>query len=228
MATSTANLKLTKPAVSDAADIGVLNSNFDKIDTKCNPALFAPSGYGLGEAAGKSCADCNEATENGYYQVLSSTLNRPSISMGSRCWMHVVSYGGTYKTQIAYAEKYMQMRVMVGGTWTEWEWVNPPMIIGVEYRTTERYDGHPVYIKTMDCGKGTADGAMNSYPNVGSNCVYVDMSCRALNTSSGWGFMLTDKLTFATAAAGHSTVSLNAGRDLTAQNIYLTVKYYKV
>lgn len=29
----------------------------------------------------------------------------------------------------------------------EVEWVNPPMIIGVEYRTTERFNGKPVYAK---------------------------------------------------------------------------------
>ena len=30
----------------------------------------------------------------------------------------------------------------------EVEWVNPPMIIGVEYRTTERFNGKPVYINS--------------------------------------------------------------------------------
>lgn len=32
------------------------------------------------------------------------------------------------------------------------EWVNPPMILGVEYRTTDRYLGKPVYIRTLDFG----------------------------------------------------------------------------
>ena len=32
------------------------------------------------------------------------------------------------------------------------EWVNPPMILGVEYRTTERYLGKPVYVMVVDCG----------------------------------------------------------------------------
>ena len=31
----------------------------------------------------------------------------------------------------------------------EHEWVNPPMINGVEYRTTERLSGHPVYVKVV-------------------------------------------------------------------------------
>ena len=29
------------------------------------------------------------------------------------------------------------------------EWLNPPMELGVEYRTTERYRGEPVYVKTI-------------------------------------------------------------------------------
>lgn len=34
-------------------------------------------------------------------------------------------------------------------TWQPWEWVNPPMTLGVEFRTTERYLGKPVYVKTV-------------------------------------------------------------------------------
>ena len=32
------------------------------------------------------------------------------------------------------------------------EWINPPMALGTEYRTTERYLGKPVYEMVMDCG----------------------------------------------------------------------------
>ena len=32
------------------------------------------------------------------------------------------------------------------------EWLNPPMQLGVEYRTTERYLGKPVYAKVVDMG----------------------------------------------------------------------------
>lgn len=40
-----------------------------------------------------------------------------------------------------------------GVQFAEWEWVNPPMELGVEYRTTERCTGQPVYYKMVDCGK---------------------------------------------------------------------------
>ena len=32
------------------------------------------------------------------------------------------------------------------------EWINPPMSLGMEYRTTERYLGKPVYVKAVDFG----------------------------------------------------------------------------
>lgn len=39
------------------------------------------------------------------------------------------------------------------GKWQPVEWINPPMELGTEYRTTERYLGKPVYVKVVDCGK---------------------------------------------------------------------------
>ena len=48
------------------------------------------------------------------------------------------------------------------------EWVNPPMMIGIEYRTTERYKGKPVYIKAVDTGalpNATFKSVAASFPN---------------------------------------------------------------
>lgn len=36
-----------------------------------------------------------------------------------------------------------------GATWSEWEFDNPPMVAGVEYRTTERCNGRPVFKKLI-------------------------------------------------------------------------------
>lgn len=38
------------------------------------------------------------------------------------------------------------------GNWQPVEWINPPMTLGTEYRTTERYLGKPVYVKTINMG----------------------------------------------------------------------------
>ena len=37
--------------------------------------------------------------------------------------------------------------------WQPFEWEHPPMQLGVEYRTTERCGGSPVYVKAVDCGQ---------------------------------------------------------------------------
>lgn len=45
------------------------------------------------------------------------------------------------------------MRVQTSsGEWQPWEWVSPPMTLGVEFRTTERYLGKPVYVRLVNFG----------------------------------------------------------------------------
>ena len=54
------------------------------------------------------------------------------------------------------------------------EWINPPMRLGVEYRTTERYLGKPVYVKVVDCGNlpdGTTKEVTHGIANIG----YIDI-----------------------------------------------------
>jgi hypothetical protein len=55
-------------------------------------------------------------------------------------------------------QKIRHLKGTVG--WSEWEWVNPPMEVGVEYRTTERWNGKAVYVKTKNLGdiSNTANG----------------------------------------------------------------------
>lgn len=37
------------------------------------------------------------------------------------------------------------------------EWEHPPMRTGIEYRTVERYNGKPVYVKAVNCGMLVGD-----------------------------------------------------------------------
>ena len=41
--------------------------------------------------------------------------------------------------------------------WQPFEWEHPPMRLGVEYRTVERYNGKPVYVKAVNCGMLVGD-----------------------------------------------------------------------
>lgn len=146
MATTTTNLGLILPAVSDAADIGVLNANFEKID--------ALGGYGLGGTYAKMVSDCNDATANGFYSLAGSgTANAPGWNLNYGTMLVTNRSNGSQITQIVTYANVSAVRSYVNGAWTEWEYENPPMQLGVEYRTTERWDGAPVYMKMVDCGE---------------------------------------------------------------------------
>lgn len=55
-----------------------------------------------------------------------------------------------------------------GGTWSPPVWEHPPMKLGVEYRTTERYNEKPVYTALVSCGNLPATGQTKT--DVGSLC----------------------------------------------------------
>lgn len=124
----------------DAVPLGFANKN------------FAPAGYGLGEYA-PFITDANEAILPGFYRFDSSKTcaNIPSEWQFPYGTM-IVSRGSAYIEQLFLAREINAKRTCTNGTWGEWEYINPPMVVGVEYRTTERYHTKPVYAKLVDFG----------------------------------------------------------------------------
>lgn len=119
-------------------------------------ANSAPGGFGLGSDYGKmltSDDDLDDCINNGVYQWESST---PKKAPSAYCKMRVWTGSGWASQEImtAYANQKdsIRRRVLNNGVWGPFEWVNPPMMVGVEYRTTEYYMGKPVYtqIKQFD------------------------------------------------------------------------------
>lgn len=122
----------------------------------------APGGFGWGGSVGQSILDANEAILGGFYYWGPNAKNTP-FRYGA---MVVIPRSSTTAkpcvTQIASEELgglNPQASIAVrkstdngDGSWGPWEWVNPPMELGVEYRTTERYLGKPVYVKMVDFG----------------------------------------------------------------------------
>ena len=125
-----------------------------KTQARANIAA-APDGYGLGGTAKVLTAadDLNNITTTGWYCYHSKNqpANVPTPALYSAV-MEVIH--GLYSDQTAqrvYSTgddndwNLVLQRVFYGiGGWQPWEWVNPPMQLGVEYRTTERYMGRPV------------------------------------------------------------------------------------
>lgn len=109
----------------------------------------APSGFGLGVEA-VLASDCNTTLKNGWYYASSTTTNKPGSL--NNCTFFVLARNSSQVYQYFFNQSngcVMQRYTTNGGsTWTE-EWINPPMALDTEYRTTERFNGMPVYCKTV-------------------------------------------------------------------------------
>ena len=116
----------------------------------------APAGYGLGETlpyiaktseSGEYDADTIDKT--GFF---AAKTNTPT---GNWCYGLHVNRTDNLAFQLLtseFSEKEFALRKKISGVWQPWEWVNPPMQLGVEYRTVERYNGKPVYAKLLNFG----------------------------------------------------------------------------
>lgn len=113
----------------------------------------APAGYGLGEKVNAKIDDVNEIKKPGFYQ---SYKNTPTENENYYVY-HNVHLEGEYEHQLAIKvlDGTMATRILKKGIWQPWEWVNPPMAVGIEYRTAERHAGKPVYAKLFRIGIGT-------------------------------------------------------------------------
>lgn len=115
----------------------------------------APAGYGLGIGSIYSLKAINSEDEakaigeTGWYgyhgPALATGCNmgiiRAEITSGIYKVLHFVDLNGN-----------RLVNTLVYDVWTGWQWKNPPMLDGVEYLTTERYNGQPVYAKRISFG----------------------------------------------------------------------------
>lgn len=127
----------------------------------------APDGYGLGGTSKMLTPSDNLDTlmKNGWYQYSTSNAPQGSLptALASYASMILVSAAGETCVQEAFDPTDSTLhgtvlRRTIYGIGTNakiypWEWVNPPMQTGAEYRTTQRFWGKPVYYKIVDCGQ---------------------------------------------------------------------------
>lgn len=133
---------LTAEQVNEMQDAIIENEN----------ELSKLTGFGLGELSTLT-TDLNTNNINGWYYYGASATNRPQyIQYG--CLLVINRSGSeTEVVQIAFStiDGTKAKRTYRNSTdgWSEWEYENPPMANGVEYRTTERWLGKPVYTKLL-------------------------------------------------------------------------------
>lgn len=145
--------KLADNAYADAHSAVCFTSQ-NLLDTQKQQArsniAAAPSGFGLGTPAAIT-NDPDTITATGFYAVSNS-----DIMPNSHWWMgwhiHFRDAGYDYQWFYDLQTGSVVRRYNYAGQWQEWEWENPRMILGSEYRTTERWNGKPVYTKLLNVG----------------------------------------------------------------------------
>ena len=116
------------------------------------------------------------------------------------------------------------------GQWDPLEYINPEMKLGVEYRTTERYQGKPVYAKTIDCGTVPLNTQKTVSMKVSGRLNKI--RCNAWADSGADAFTIPRKLSgtevTATAAGSANNIYISSNTDTLANyTIYATVYYTK-
>ncbi len=122
----------------------------------------APDGYGLGgHAVSPPNNSIDDAKETGLYLCGPGYIGAPSghtyivygtvLSMKRADNSVIQVYWSEASSNISGSPLNL-VRRFDGTKWYPWEWVNPPMVSGIEYRTTERYAGKPVYVQLVNFG----------------------------------------------------------------------------
>ena len=207
--------------------LGNPSENSDALPLGVAKGLFAPSGYGLGNTVSPPLSDFNDVVKNGFYSYGIDNLNRPNYIPYGALFV-ITRYNGI--NQIVFGNDdgitaggiNAQRRSRDGGaTWGEWEYFNSPMIVGVEYRTTERWNGKVVYCKTIDYGKlpNTTYKAV-AHTSTMTRCIRYNL------TNKYSGFMLTGHRNIS-VEIGDSVVQITTFADLSAYQAYCTMWYIK-
>lgn len=111
---------------------------------------------------------------------------------------------------------------MVG---VEKEWINPPMVLGEEYRTTERYNGSPVYTKVLDFGN--LPNATTKSINCGVHASnMLSMTLRAVGGAEMFN-EIGGAAYVGTIFMWESTICIRSTNDKSNFHGYITTKYTK-
>ena len=190
----------------------------------------------MGEANALSVEDCNTAVKTGWYSFAYNSINKPEH----------IDYGVIFpisRLESSNAKEIVQIAIGCGNgasvssiknritatrstedgiTWSEWEYFNPPMVLGVEYRTTERWLGKPVYTTLLNIG----DLPNNSTKNFGLSGItsvirYAGATSTGTNIPNTYGGEVTN------VQISKQNISVETNYDASASTGYFTLWYTK-
>lgn len=191
---------------------------------------FAPSGYGLGTLAPR-VENLDTLLTTGVFSYAHDAVGNPVPGYAG---IVLCTSSATGFTQKAYPADYYgasslerTLTTAIGETaYQPWGWKNPPMKLGVEYRTTERYNGNVVYAKSISIsGIGVGKTRYNNLASPVTNLVYSEFNAYASGKSviyrnDAFGYQVDNMGTT-------QALSIETNTQLSGVTGVLTVKYTK-
>lgn len=204
-------------------------------------ANSAPGGFGLGGNSKMLTPSDNLDTlmQNGWFQYNENNPPKGTLPTALESYASLirVSVAGVTCIQEAFDPTDSDSHGVVlrrtvdgigaGAKIYPWEYENPPMKVGVEYRTTERFWGRPVYYKIVDCGqiadnKQVEHGIVNmrdciSYQGLRGGFPMPSISNN--NLSDPWSYYVAD--------VNRTKIILACGTSAAGGNCHVMLKYTK-
>lgn len=195
---------------------------------------LAGGGFGLGEQSKEltSGDDLNTIWENGWYRWGSSSpQNAPKMTSDVGGARYIFARVANYDSQNVLQEYWSlnqgaqnkAHRICRNGVWGPLEWINPSMQIGVEYRTTERHNGKPVYKKAVNTGAlsaGTSKSVAHGVENIG-------LRLSALYGINNDGDNLVGNPGITGILVGGSNITITTAAGFSTSNSWVVIAYTK-
>lgn len=203
----------------------------------------APSGFGLGESTSKYFP----TTESELDTMLTEVVNKlPNESVGFYTFVDndgAIFNGGTahatvYKANNLYTTvtfvKYHHtdvvkfVKTLYNGSWLPLAWENPPMTAGVEYRTTEKHKGLPVYVKLIDISALPNSTSASVPTNISGFNGLVSIDGAVMSSGSSYNPINTmGNITDIWLNGTGTSLSIKTNSDLSARSATVYIKYTK-
>ena len=225
-----------------AADVGARPSTWTPTasDVGARPSTWlptlaeigaAPAGYGLGTTGVvktiSALSELDAIVSNGWYTIYSPN----ALSIGGVAFHSITLEVSMYNTTQGYqivrflGNNIVCKRAMYSGAWRDWEFDNPPMELGKEYRTTERYNGKPVYARLVNLG---------TMPNATSKTYYdlaigVDdiVSAEFIYKTIDTRFFNNPDISWYIGCYNNPYIVMTSTKDMSGCTGYLLCKYTK-
>ena len=175
-----------------------------------------------------SASQLNDAIQTGPYRISGNSLTVGGYTASS--WLIFAHrWNDSYCVQEMWpmvSGRYKVIRYLTNGTWVE-EWDNPPMSMGVEYRTTERFDSNVVYAKLIDFGECPS--------SAGASLAHGISGCRPIRITGRTSKQVTT-VPYVTTSGGRIDIGANSSAIVVRStydtssygNVYADLRYYKV